>query len=108
MYPAGLEQFNVDGYSVEMIGAEHSPGFELTTGSFGQAISQAGGIALARRLKGYTGRTFVFMSDGELAMQLSQLNQPIASLDQAVLQRMVAFANACGALAATQVGAISA
>ncbi|MEM9776611.1 MAG: 1-deoxy-D-xylulose-5-phosphate synthase N-terminal domain-containing protein [Chloroflexota bacterium] len=63
---AGLKQFNIDGYSVEMIGAEHSPGFELTTGSFGQAVSQAGGIAMGRRLKGHTGRTFVFMSDGEL------------------------------------------
>ena len=30
--------FNTDGSSVEMIGAEHSPGFELTTGSFGQAV----------------------------------------------------------------------
>lgn len=58
--------FNTDGSSVEMIGAEHSPGFELTTGSFGQAVSQAGGIALARRLKGETGRCVVFMSDGEL------------------------------------------
>jgi len=66
MDPAGLQKFNVDGSTVEMIGAEHSPGFELTTGSFGQAISQAGGIALARRLKGHPGRTFVFMSDGEL------------------------------------------
>lgn len=58
--------FNTDGSSVEMIGAEHSPGFELTTGSFGQAVSQAGGIALARRLNGETGRCVVFMSDGEL------------------------------------------
>ena len=58
--------FNTDGSSVEMIGAEHSPGFELTTGSFGQAVSQAGGIALARKLKGETGRCVVFMSDGEL------------------------------------------
>ena len=66
MAPEGLEQFNIDGYSVEMIGAEHSPGFELTTGSFGQAISQAGGIAMGRRLKKETGNTFVFMSDGEL------------------------------------------
>lgn len=66
MDAAGLKQFNVDGYSVEMIGAEHSPGFELTTGSFGQAVSQAGGIAMGRTLKGHTGRTFVFMSDGEL------------------------------------------
>jgi len=62
----GLFQFNTDGSTVEMIGAEHSPGFELTTGSFGQALSQAGGIALARWLRGETGRVFVFMSDGEL------------------------------------------
>jgi transketolase len=48
-----------------MIGAEHSPGFETTTGSLAQALSTAGGIALGRRLKGETGRTFVFMSDGE-------------------------------------------
>lgn len=64
--PEGLEQFNSDGSTVEMIGAEHSPGFELTTGSFGQALSQAGGIAMARRLRNETGRLFVLMSDGEL------------------------------------------
>ncbi len=66
MAPEGLAQFNTDGSTVEMIGAEHSPGFELTTGSFGQALSQAGGIAMARRLRGEDGRVFVFMSDGEL------------------------------------------
>ena len=49
---AALNTFNMDGSTVEMIGAEHSPGFELTTGSFGQAISQAGGIAMARRMRG--------------------------------------------------------
>jgi len=62
---AALDQFNKDGSTVEMIGAEHSPGFETTTGSLAQALSTAGGIALGRRLKGDTGRTFVFMSDGE-------------------------------------------
>ena len=61
----GLEQFNEDGSSVEMIGSEHSPGMELTTGSFGQALSQAGGVALARRIGSESGRVFVFMSDGE-------------------------------------------
>lgn len=60
-----LDKFNTDGSTVEMIGAEHSPGFETTTGSLAQALSQAGGIALARRLKGETGKTWVFMSDGE-------------------------------------------
>ena len=63
--PDALEQFNRDGSTMELIGAEHSPGHEVTAGSLGQAISQAGGIALARRLRGDTGRVWVFMSDGE-------------------------------------------
>jgi len=66
MAPEGLEQFNHDGSIVEMIGAEHSPGHEVTAGSLGQAISQAAGIAYARKLKGESGRVWVFMSDGEL------------------------------------------
>ena len=65
MAPEGLAQFNQDGSSVEMIGAEHSPGVETTTGSLGQAISQAAGIALARKLRGDTGRVWVLMTDGE-------------------------------------------
>lgn len=65
MAPEALFSFNDDGSSVEMIGAEHSPGMELTTGSFGQALSQAAGIALARRRDGESGKTWVFMSDGE-------------------------------------------
>lgn len=60
-----LSEFNRDGSTVEMIGAEHSPGFETTAGSLGQALSQAGGIAMGRRMKGESGRVFVFMSDGE-------------------------------------------
>lgn len=60
-----LDHFNKDGSTVEMIGAEHSPGFETTTGSLSQAISQAAGIALARRTRHETGNTWVFMSDGE-------------------------------------------
>ncbi|MSO43621.1 MAG: transketolase [Candidatus Planktophila sp.] len=61
----GLEHFNRDGSTVEMIGAEHSPGFETTTGSLAQALSQASGIALARKIRNESGRTWVFMSDGE-------------------------------------------
>ena len=60
-----LDDFNLDGSTMEMIGAEHSPGVETTTGSLAQALSQASGIALARRMRGETGRTWVFMSDGE-------------------------------------------
>ncbi len=65
MAPEGLAQFNQDGSRVEMIGAEHSPGMEVTTGSLAQGLSQAAGVALARRLRGDTGRCWVFMSDGE-------------------------------------------
>ena len=79
--------FNTDGSCVEMIGAEHSPGFELTTGSFGQAVSQAGGIALARKLKGETGRCIVFMSDGEL--EEGQTWEGIQSLAQYKLDNVV-------------------
>jgi transketolase len=62
----GFKDFNKDGGILEMIGAEHSPGMEVMTGSLGQGISQAAGIALARKLKGDTGKNWVFMSDGEL------------------------------------------
>ncbi len=63
--PEGLDHFNRDGGTVEMIGAEHSPGIETTTGSLAQALSQAAGIALARKLRGDTGLVWVMMSDGE-------------------------------------------
>jgi transketolase len=66
MAQEGLEQFNEDGSTVELIGAEHSPGHEVTAGSLAQTLSVAGGVALARRLRGDTGRCWVFMSDGEL------------------------------------------
>src|SRR3990172_2832354 len=65
MAPEGLAQFNRDGSTVEMIGAEHSPGLEVTGGSLGQTLSQAGGGAVARKLRRETGRVWVFMSDGE-------------------------------------------
>ena len=62
---SGLDQFNSDGSSVEMIGGEHSPGHETNGGSFGQTISQAAGVAWARRSKGDIGKVWVFLSDGE-------------------------------------------
>ena len=33
--PDCMDKFNVDGWNMEMIGAEHSPGFENTAGSLG-------------------------------------------------------------------------
>nr|WP_321481370.1 thiamine pyrophosphate-dependent enzyme [uncultured Cohaesibacter sp.] len=62
----GLKMFNKDGSSVEMIGAEHSPGMEVHNGTLGVGFSTAAGLAYGRRLKGETGKTWVFMSDGEV------------------------------------------
>jgi len=61
-----IAYFNQDGWNMEMIGAEHSPGFENTAGSLGQTISIAAGTAHARKLKNESGRIFVFLSDGEV------------------------------------------
>ncbi len=66
-----LGEFNKDGSCLEMIGAEHSPGMEVMTGSLGQGLGQAAGIALGKRLKGDPGRVFVFMSDGEFQIGMT-------------------------------------
>lgn len=60
-----FDDYNVDGSTIELIGAEHSPGHAVTAGSLAQALSQAAGIGYARKLKNATGRVVVFMSDGE-------------------------------------------
>lgn len=66
-----LAESDVDGYgtsgsALELVGADYSPGFEVTGGSLGQGLSQAVGISLGRELRGDTGRTFVLLSDGEM------------------------------------------
>jgi transketolase len=66
MAPEGLEMFNKDGSSVEMIGAEHSPGMEVHNGTLGIGFSTAAGLAWGRRAKQHSGKTWVFMSDGEV------------------------------------------
>ena len=83
MHADALDEFNRDGSSVEMIGAEHSPGMEVTAGSLGQGLSQAAGIAMARRLRGETGRTWVMLSDGEL-----QIGQTWEALQAMVFHRL--------------------
>ena len=66
MSPEALEMFNKDGSSVEMIGAEHSPGMEVHNGTLGIGLSTGAGLAMGRKMKGETGDVCVFMSDGEL------------------------------------------
>jgi len=66
MAPEGLEMFNRDGSSVEMIGAEHSPGMEVHNGTLGIGLSTAAGLAWGRQRRGEPGRVWVFMSDGEV------------------------------------------
>jgi transketolase len=92
--PQALELFNQDGSTVEMIGAEHSPGVETTTGSLAQALSQAGGIALGRRLKGERGRVWVMMSDGEF--QEGQVWEAVQALVHYRLDNLGVYADMNG------------
>jgi transketolase len=62
---AALSDTNADGSTLEMIGAEHSPGFETTSGSLGQALSVAVGQALVRKRFGRSGHVWALISDGE-------------------------------------------
>ncbi|MFZ5986161.1 MAG: transketolase [Bacillota bacterium] len=90
----GLDHFNKDGSIVEMIGAEHSPGMEVMTGSLGQGISQAAGIAMARKLKGETGRIVLFLSDGEC--QSGQFWEAVQEMSFHKLDNMIAYVDVNG------------
>ncbi len=94
MSPDGLDHFNKDGSVVEMIGAEHSPGMEIMTGSLGQGISQAAGIAMARKLKKEMGRVFMFMSDGEC--QSGQFWEALQVMSHYKLGNMVVYVDVNG------------
>ncbi len=94
MAEEGLALFNKDGSSVEMIGAEHSPGMETMTGSLGQGISQAAGVAMARKRKGEKGRVFVFMSDGEF--QIGQTWEAVQAMSFHRLDNVVIYVDVNG------------
>ncbi len=94
MAEEGLLQFNKDGSSVEMIGAEHSPGMETMTGSLGQGISQAAGIAMARKRKEEKGRVILFMSDGEF--QIGQTWEALQSMSFHMLDNVVIYVDVNG------------
>lgn len=42
-----------------------TPGIDMTTGSLGQGVSTAVGLALAQKMRGYDARTFLIVGDGE-------------------------------------------
>src|SRR5512143_211018 len=94
MAEEGLSQFNKDGSVVEMIGAEHSPGLETMTGSLGQGISQAAGIAMARKRKYEKGRVFIFMSDGEF--QIGQTWEAFQTMSYHMLDNVIIYVDVNG------------
>lgn len=94
MAPEGMAQFNADGGVVEMIGAEHSPGMEVTTGSLGQGISQAAGMAFARGRRGDTGRVVLMLSDGEC--QSGQFWEAVQAMSYHKLDNMLAYVDVNG------------
>jgi transketolase len=94
MDASGLEEFNRDGGVVEMIGAEHSPGMEIMTGSLGQGISQAAGIAMGRKRRSEKGRTVIFMSDGEF--QIGQTWEALQAMSFHRLDNILIFADING------------
>jgi len=94
MAESGLDEFNQDGGVVEMIGAEHSPGMEIMSGSLGQGISQAAGIAMARKLKKESGRVVLFLSDGEC--QSGQFWEAVQAMAFHRLDNMLAYVDING------------
>jgi transketolase len=94
MAEEGLLQFNKDGSSVEMIGAEHSPGMESMTGSLGQGISQAAGTAMARKRNGEKGRVVLFMSDGEF--QIGQTWEAFQAMSYHMLDNVLIYVDVNG------------
>jgi transketolase len=63
-----LDTYGEDGSRIAMSTERHGgiPGVELTGGSLGQGLGVGVGIALGRRMRGHRGRTYVYLTDGEL------------------------------------------
>ncbi len=94
MVPVGFDLYGKDGYVIEHIGESHSPGMDINGGSLGQAISQAAGVALGRKLKGETGRNVVFLGDGEL--QLGQTWEAVQAMVFYKLDNMIVIVDQNG------------
>lgn len=88
-----LESYGQDGSKLEAIGTENSPGVDLTTGSLGQGLSGAIGLALAHRMRGEDDRrVFALISDGEL--QEGQIWEAAMFAAHHRLKRVVAILDA--------------
>lgn len=66
-----------------------TPGVEVCTGSLGQGLSQAVGLALAARLAGRPSRTYVLLGDGE--MQEGQVWEAAMFANKFKLDNLVAI-----------------
>jgi transketolase len=65
--PEALASYGFDDSPLAAIGAECSPGVDLTCGSLGAGLSGGAGFALSNRLRGNgEARVFVLASDGEM------------------------------------------
>lgn len=92
MTEEGFMLFGKDGYVIEHIGEAHSPGMDISPGSLGQCLGMAAGVAMARKLRGDTGRNIVILGDGECelgmtwevvqAMVTRKLNNMVVIVDQ--------------------------
>ena len=68
---------------------QKTPGIDMTTGSLGQGISSAVGIALGLRMQGRDSRVFCILGDGEL--QEGQVWEAAAAAEHLKLNRLIAF-----------------
>lgn len=66
-----------------------TPGIDMTTGSLGQGLSAAAGIALGQRLEGYDSRVFCIIGDGEL--EEGQIWEAATAAEHLKLNRLIAF-----------------
>jgi transketolase len=65
---ADLDHYGEDGHRIAMSTERDGgvPGVELTGGSLGHGLGVGTGIAIGRRMLNHSGRTFVYLTDGEL------------------------------------------
>ena len=63
-----LKEFrSIDGHLSGHVEMRHVPGVDMSTGSLGQGVSTAVGMALAGKLKGSGYRVYTLLGDGEIA-----------------------------------------